>query len=167
MKNKNVITWIILVVIAIGVFALFGGENSAVLPVKSQVESGSVLTANRTLFDFGTISMKDGTVDTEFIVVNESKESLRIDSIVTSCMCTTAYIIESGRKRGPYGMPGHGDLVPKANKILAPGEEIKIQVVFDPAAHGPAGVGFADRYIYLVDENGGALELELRAMVTM
>ncbi|MEK7461748.1 MAG: DUF1573 domain-containing protein [Patescibacteria group bacterium] len=167
MKNK---TLIILVLIVLGIIALFlwkGDNGTAVLPAESQIDSGSILTAEKNSYDFGTISMKDGSVTTTFVVSNKTENDLRVDTVVTSCMCTNAYIVDAQGKRGPFGMPGHGNEVPRANEIIKAGEEKTIEVVFDPAAHGPLGVGPIERQIYLVDEKGGALQLEIKAMVTL
>jgi hypothetical protein len=56
--------------------------------------------------------------------------------------------------------------VPKANELIKAGSSLDIEVVYDPAAHGPAGVGAVDRFVYLTEPNGGTLELEIKAVVT-
>ena len=81
-------------------------------------------------------------------------------------MCTSAYINEpDGSKKGPFGMSGMGH-VPPANEIIKAGETRDIEVVYDPASHGPAGVGSIDRFVYLQDSTGGIVQLEIRAQVT-
>ncbi|MBU6414743.1 hypothetical protein KGQ34_00665, partial [Patescibacteria group bacterium] len=85
--------------------------------------------------------------------------------VITSCMCTNAYIESVGREKGPFGMEGMG-YVPPANEIIKAGESRGIKVVYDPNAHGPAGVGAIDRLIYLTDGTGGTLQLEIKAEVT-
>jgi len=127
----------------------------------------STLTAPETFYDFGTISMKNGNVSKVFKVTNLTSQDIKILSITTSCMCTTAYIIkEDGSKSRPYGMPGHGGAVPKANAIVGVDESLDIEVVFDPKAHGPAGIGLIERTVFLEDENGNTVELKFRANVT-
>ena len=89
-----------------------------------------------------------------------------IPSIVTSCMCTKAFIIEpSGLTKGPFGMPGMG-YVPPANETIKAGESLIIRVVYDPNAHGPAGVGPINRLVILTDKFGGKLQFEIKALVT-
>jgi len=80
-------------------------------------------------------------------------------------MCTTASLIKGGEKFGPYGMPGHG-FFPSLNQRIEPGEEASLEVVFDPAAHGPAGVGRIDRIVNLENNAGKPLELVFSATVT-
>jgi hypothetical protein len=167
MKNKKIIIWILIIVVGIfGLLWLSGGKKAS-LPTENQLRSESLLTASISDYDFGVISMEKGNVSKSFIVSNPSENDVRIDSVVTSCMCTTAYIINNNKKIGPFGMPGHGESVPKANEIIKAGQEMTIEVIFDPAAHGPQGVGQAERFIYLVDEKGSVLQLKITANVTL
>ena len=63
-------------------------------------------------------------------------------------------------------MPGHSGFVPKANEVVKSGGTLDIEIVYDPNAHGPAGVGSIDRFVYLEDSDGGKLQFEIRANVT-
>ena len=81
-------------------------------------------------------------------------------------MCTTAFIVgPDGNVKGPFGMPGMG-YVPPANEIIKAGESRIIRIVYDPNAHGPAGVGQIDRFVTLTDSDGGTLQFEIKALVT-
>ena len=111
--------------------------------------------------------MKNGNVSKVFKVTNSGSQDINLESVITSCMCTTAYILkEDGSKSRPFGMPGHGGAVPKANEVIQAGESRNIEVVYNPNAHGPAGVGRIDRYVYLEDGNGNKLQFEIKANVT-
>ena len=44
-------------------------------------------------------------------------------------------------------------------------EEMEIEVIFDPNAHGPAGVGLAERAVYLDNDRGVPFELTFSADV--
>jgi hypothetical protein len=126
----------------------------------------SVLTAPETFYDFGTISMKDGNVNREFTVTNATDADIIVSTVLTSCMCTSAFIVEpDGSVKGPFKMPGMG-YVPPANETIKAGESRTIRVVYDPNAHGPAGVGQIDRFVTLTDTSGGTLQLEIKALVT-
>lgn len=109
--------------------------------------------------------MANGKVSKEFGITNSTKEDVTLVTLTTSCMCTSAYIENSGAERGPFGMPGMG-FVPPANEVVRAGGAFTVKVVYDPAAHGPAGVGPIDRFVYLTDSNGGALRFEIKAIVT-
>ncbi|HEY4502999.1 MAG TPA: DUF1573 domain-containing protein [Candidatus Paceibacterota bacterium] len=127
----------------------------------------AALSATETFYDFGTISMKDGKVSKIFQVINSTNEDINIPSLSTSCMCTNAYIVKSdGSKKGPFGMPGHGGAVPRANAIVEAGGSLNIEIVYDPNAHGPAGVGLIERSVYLEDESGNIIEFKIKVNVT-
>jgi len=165
--NKNLIIFVVVLVGLFGFLLLWGGSSTATLPVSTQIERGTELSLNQSEYEFGTIGMYDGNVMTSFVVSNLTDRDIKIDSIVTSCMCTTAYLVMGSDKKGPYGMPGHGSVVPRVNEIIKAGEDMLIEVVFDPAAHGPQGAGHADRSVYVIDENGGALEFVFTADVIL
>lgn len=127
-------------------------------------QDAAALVASEPSYDFGTVSMANGLVRHEFKIKNEGSNPLTISELYTSCMCTNAIFKRAGKEKGPFGMPGHG-FVPKLGETLAPGEEAIIEVVFDPAAHGPAGVGPIQRVVSLNTE-AGSNELGIRALVT-
>ncbi|MEK9194386.1 MAG: hypothetical protein AAB884_01100, partial [Patescibacteria group bacterium] len=106
-----------------------------------------------------------GKVSYPFKIKNSSETPIQISSLYTSCMCTSASFKVGDKKTGPFGMPGHG-FVPKLNKTLNAGEEAIVEVVFDPNAHGPAGVGPFERQIYLDSTETNLLMLNVRGTVT-
>ena len=110
--------------------------------------------------------MRNGDVNYDFKVTNPTDTDIFVPSLVTSCMCTSALIVEpDGTTKGPFKMPGMG-YVPPANETIKAGESRIIRVVYDPNAHGPAGVGQIDRFAILTDAFGSTLELEIKALVT-
>lgn len=166
MKTKNVFTWIIIVVVILGVAILIGRPGSSSNQEANISNSAvGVLSGDELSYDFGKVSMARGEVNHNFVIKNSSTEPVTISRIYTSCMCTSATLVLDGKRTGPFGMPGHG-FVPKMNKTLGAGEEANIEVVFDPAAHGPAGVGPIERAVYLENNSGVALELVIKALVT-
>ena len=169
MKPNTIITTLA-VVIVLAVLFMWGyaGKGSTAASVQNAggPVSTSALTSAERFHDFGTISMARGTVVKMFEIANPTNRDITLESLTTSCMCTNAFIVKSGERRGPYGMPGHGGSVPKANELVRAGEKLTIAVVYDPGAHGPAGVGSIDRFVYLEDDTGAKLELEIKANVT-
>lgn len=128
--------------------------------------SASVITATEKLFDFGTISMSKGDVSHIFKVSNPTSQDVKIAKLGTSCMCTSAFIVnKDGSKRGPFGMPGMG-FVPPADEVIKAGDSLEVEAVYNPNAHGPAGVGPVDRFVILTEESGATLQLEIKAKVT-
>ena len=126
--------------------------------------SNGVLNVEEQSFDFGTISMAVGKVTHRFAVKNTGVEPVNISKMYTSCMCTVAVLQKGDKKFGPYGMPGHG-FIPKMNATIDPGEEVFVDVTFDPAAHGPAGVGVIQRAVILENNAGDNVELQISANV--
>lgn len=136
-------------------------QNTARLP--DGQEALIVEEANN--YDFGTISMAAGVVTREFRIKNSGNEPVTINKMYTSCMCTTATLSVGEKRLGPFGMPGHGT-VPRIDQAINPNEEAVVAVVFDPAAHGPAGVGRIQRVVTIENSAGRPIELSFAAMVT-
>jgi len=162
--NKTIIS------ITIGILILGGliwmarpdGENpSSVLTASS----GTLAVEETSNYDFGSISMAAGKVSRRFTIKNTGSEAVVINKMYTSCMCTTATLITTDGQFGPVGMPGHG-AIPSINLTIDPNEEAVVDVVFDPAAHGPAGVGRIQRVVTLENNAGAPVELQFSATVT-
>lgn len=163
MKQNTLITiGIIFFLIA---FAWIGWKNLPQNKVSNFPASQGILVAQEKSFDFGEISMAKGIVTHSFTIQNEGKEPVNIGRIYTSCMCTTASLIKKEETFGPYGMLGHG-YIPKINTKMEPGEVATVQVFFDPAAHGPAGIGRIQRSITIENDGVNPLVLEIFALVT-
>src|SRR3972149_6018400 len=79
------------------------------------------------------------------IEATPTDKTIRLKKIATSCMCTTASFDMDGKTTKFFGMEGHGDANPPVNIEIGAGQEGKAIVKFDPAAHGPQGVGPFDR----------------------
>lgn len=164
-KTKSTITYSIIILSALGIIGLvMANKNNN----NSSDYSAGVLAVLENNFDFQTISMKDGNVSHSYEITNKGQESVIIKKIYTSCMCTIASVIDkAGKTRGRFGMPGHG-LPSKTNIEVKPRESVFVEAVFDPTAHGPSGVGLAQRSIYLETNSQKSPKVELRftAMVT-
>ena len=132
----------------------------------ASASSTGALRARETNFNFGSISMAAGKVTHRYRFMNAGTEPIVLGKMYTSCMCTTAALVKSsGRKFAPVGMPGHTP-IPALNETLQPNEEAMVEVVFDPAAHGPAGIGPIDRVVTIEHNAGRPLELAFAANVT-
>ncbi len=162
--SKNVI---ISIVTGIGLLAgLFWIARPSAPEDSQATPSGNGrLVVSEASFDFGSVSMANGTVHKIVAVKNEGPDAVTIGKISTSCMCTTATFEKDGQRYGPFGMPGHA-YIPKINQRLGAGEQANVEIAFDPAAHGPAGVGRVDRSVYLENGAGRPLEIQFTATVT-
>ena len=135
-----------------------GTAPAVAAPAPGAPRAGEALSARETGFDFGSISMAAGNVSHRYWFKNDSVAPVLIRRIYTSCMCTTATLVKGMRVIGRYGMPGHGP-VPEVNQSLAPAETAYVDVVFDPAAHGPAGLGRTERVVTVEGDTGQPLLL--------
>lgn len=156
------------VIVLLAVLFFLGSRNTGPIPQGERSAAASILSAAEDSFDFGEISMRDGSVRRIFTVQNSSSTTpLAIRDISTSCMCTTAYLNGPSGTLGPFGMPGgHGGGNTAVSEVIPAGESREIEVVFDPAAHGPAGVGRIERAVFIEDENGEVQTLKISATVT-
>ena len=152
------------VVLVIG--AAWGLPRSPAAPAAVKAENSGKLGATEAAYDFGSVSMAKGVVTKKFMVVNNDDKTATVTKLFTSCMCTKAKLSVGGQNWGPFSMPGHGGSIPKIAAEVPAGETAELEVTFDPAAHGPAGVGQIERTI-TVEQNGQQpLTFGFRAMVT-
>lgn len=168
-KTISVVAAILLVFVGLFIWG-YSGKGGTAASVQNAPNSSntsqSALTASETFYDFGTISMKNGNVTKEFRVTNPTDKDITVSTVLTSCMCTTAFIVgQDGGVKGPFSMPGMG-YAPSANELIKAGESRVIRVIYDPNAHGPAGVGRIERFVALTDSSGGVIQLEIKALVT-
>ncbi len=164
MKPLTIAGWVVGIILILTGLAWYTQPKNS--PGLSAINNGlTALAAEHTFFDFGNISMANGNVNHSYKIKNETAEAINIAKMYTSCMCTTAYFIKDNNRIGPFGMPGHAAVLP-LNKTLAPKEEATIEIVFDPTAHGPAGIGGISREIYLETKGKNLLTLGFSAQVT-
>lgn len=152
------------------IIAAMPGPGATKPPSAAPVSSATVgaagsLSAFTTKYNFGSISMAAGKVTHRYAIRNTGTAPVLIRKMYTSCMCTTAALVKAEKKFGPYGMIGHG-YTPVIDESMRPGEEAMVDVVFDPAAHGPAGIGPTDRVVTIENNGGRPLELAFTANVT-
>lgn len=115
-------------------------------------------------YDLGEVPIAGGIVTKEYEVKNETGGDIELLKITTSCMCTTASVKLGESATRFFGMEMAGDKNPFVNFKVKNGETAKVTVQFDPAAHGPEGVGPFDRIVWLYFE-GGVKELTFSGVV--
>ena len=168
MNSWKKIVWpaVLIGVFLIILFILAKPAEKGAAPAGSNALTASLinLTAPEKSFDFGSISMAAGKVSHSFKIKNSGAEPINISKIYTSCMCTTASLMTVEGQTPFFGMPGHG-FAPKINRLIKAGEEAIIEVIFDPAAHGPAGVGPISRAVYLESGEETPFEIGFSAVV--
>ena len=157
-------TLIFSVILIVGFAALFGGKEDEEVIVAGQKVEG--VEANPQTYDLGDVPIKGGLVTKEYEIKNTTGNTLKLKKIATSCMCTKASFEIGETKTKFFGMEGHGDKNPPVNIEIPGGQIGKVVVRFDPAAHGPQGVGPFDRSVYLTfSDPAGIKELKFNGTV--
>lgn len=133
----------------------------------NQVLSQSVgINVNPEIYDLGDVPIDGGLVTKEYEVKNDTDNMMKLQRIVTSCMCTEAKVSVGDKESKFFGMEHPGDRNPPLNYEISPGEAAKVTVRFDPAAHGPQGTGPFDRVVTLIfSEPAGVRELTFNGVV--
>ena len=169
-ENKNIISGLALaLIVLVAALAFFwrGGGAFSQKPDfdEKNLASPQDLQIAAESFDFGRISMAKGDVSYKFQLKNTGNKKVLVNKIYTSCMCTSALLKTSAGEWGPFGMPGHG-YVPKLNILINPDEAVEVEAIYDPAAHGPTGLGKFERIVYLEGTSGSFQELKISGEVT-
>lgn len=141
-KIKIIIGAVVLAIIA--AVALVAFDN----PQGSQAGNGKIEVSPMT-HDFGTVSMANGLAKYTAKIENKGEGDLEISKIYTSCMCTTAKIKVEGNESRPFGMIGMNNSNPFWNGKIGAGKSAELEIIFDPNAHGPEGVGPITRTVTL------------------
>jgi len=123
-------------------------ESTADENNQSQVQIADIQISPET-YKLGNVPINGGLISREYEVKNETTQTAKLQKIVTSCMCTKAKVSLNGKESRFFGMEHPGDRNPPINFEIPPGETAKIIVEFNPAAHGPQGVGPFNRAVRL------------------
>ncbi|MBI4129757.1 DUF1573 domain-containing protein [Candidatus Roizmanbacteria bacterium] len=141
---------IILIVIAsfllLGVGVVIAGRvgNSATVKIAENAQA----EVNETSFDWGDITLNGGNATKTFAIKNTGTSSLQLANVKTSCMCTTASVTVNGEKSPEFRMHANSSWL----GTVEPQAAAQLEVIFDPAFHGPSGVGAISREI-IVETN--------------
>lgn len=163
-KKDHTGWWILIITIIVTVLMVVGISLAEKSKLNNNSLQASLLQPAEDNYDFGTISMAQGKATKVFTIKNNTAANITARKLYTSCMCTTARLVTGDKTFGPFTMPGNG-YIPEIGETIKPGDETTIEVVFDPAAHGPAGVGPIARKVTL-ETSDGKVELQFKAQVT-
>lgn len=134
-------TILTLVILALGV-VVFAGTR-VVSSANVQTNTNVTFSTNEAAYDWGTIPLNGGVVTKTFDITNEGANVLELYDVQTSCACTTAQLRTNGRSSEVFGMHAKS----KDTFEVQPGETAQLDVLFDPAFHGPSGAGSIDRTV--------------------
>lgn len=130
---------------------------------ESSVLRETTLSVEKTTYEWGKIGLNDGDVAAIFEITNQGNQPLQLSKLITSCMCTTAQLSLAGKQSPIFGMHNKSAYIFE----VPPQETAKLKVIFDPAFHGPTGVGSITRQVTLAtnDPNQPELKFSLTALV--
>lgn len=163
MNEKKIIVGIVLTTTLIlfgGIFWALSGSPSKAIIASSQ---NAKATVDSKTYDWGSIPFKGGDVRKIFTIKSIGTDTLKLSNIKTSCHCTKAQI-KIGNIASPYfGMNSVSTWIGE----IPPGQEAQLEVIFDPAYHGPQGVGPINRLINIEtnDPSNSRLEFSLTGTV--
>jgi hypothetical protein len=161
----------ILLGILLGTFVLLGGlvflssrNSSGQEPQVTAEVSG--IEVNPASYSLGDVPINGGIVTKDYEIKNTSGKTIKLKKISTSCMCTKAKVKIGDKESQFFGMEGMGDANPPINWEIAEGQTAIVTADFDPAAHGPAGLGPIDRSVFLTfSDPAGVKELKFNGSV--
>jgi hypothetical protein len=154
-------------VVLLGMVVLMAGglylayRSSTPDTIKSTEEAKAVTqVVNKEL---GVVGINQGLQVTDFIIENGGSEELLLYDVTTSCMCTVAQV-ESGGVISPEFVMGKRSS--HVMKVL-PGSSATVKMIFDPAYHGPGGIGEVTRQVMMRtnDANQSMLVFTMSATV--
>ncbi|HCR81490.1 MAG: hypothetical protein UX28_C0001G0331 [Candidatus Pacebacteria bacterium GW2011_GWA1_46_10] len=163
----------IIAVVAVTAFLLLGGivlatrmtnpKPSAQIPTNTASNAKAAVIDESSL-DWGNIVMSEGNKEATFKIKNEGTDPLKLSEVVTSCACTTAQLKLGDTVSPAFGMHNKSAYVFE----VPPQQEAKLIVVFDPAFHGPNGVGPIDRFVTVAtnDPSQPQLQFSVKGIVS-
>lgn len=144
-KKKGVDSFLIgiiaVTILILGGAVYFGSKMGATSQVIA--DSQVSMMAGESRHDWGTIDINGGTVNKSFTIENKGSIPLKLYDVKTSCMCTTAQLKTAEQVSKKFGMHEKNPSVFE----VQPGETVDLIVEFDPAFHGPSGVGPISRVV--------------------
>lgn len=151
MDEKKYIIIISLSSVLLLFVGIFFVTKTTSAPQISAAQNAKAETQDPTSFDWGKIPMSEGYATKKFTIKNLGTDTLELFNVKTSCHCTKANVEIDGKSSQNFGMSGVSSWI---GKVL-PGKEAKINVIFDPAFHGPQGVGPVTRFVSIETNDKG------------
>jgi len=84
----------------------------------------------------GSVSLAEGVASTTATITNNGNSALVLDSMETSCMCTSAAIVAPDGAQSPvFGMAAHGSNPANWQQVIPPGTSVALKIFYNPAVH--------------------------------
>lgn len=128
-------------VIVFGIVVFLGLRMNTTAKISTDNQVRMEIAENT--YDWGTIDIDGGIVSTSFTIENKGSTPLKLYDVKTSCMCTTAQLKNTEQRSKKFGMHEKSSSVFE----VKPRETAQLVVEFDPAFHGPSGIGPISRTV--------------------
>lgn len=157
--DKKIILGVILLTISLLAGGLILVMNAA-KGVSVEAAAGAKATIEKDTVDWGEIKMDDGLAIANFEIKNSGSETLKLFSGTTSCACTKAKVVTGERSSAYFGMHS------KSKEVIEvePGGSAQLVAEFDPAYHGPSGVGPINRQVTMSTNDPDKPEIKVFMM---
>lgn len=145
--DKKFIILIVLVMLGIfgGAIFISSSSKTETKAVLSKT-NGAKISIDHKEKKVGNIGYSKGILYHVFPIKNTGTENLEIANMFSSCMCTKTFLKVTGKDGPSFGMRGAS--APSSwVGVLKPGESGEIIAAFNPAYHGPSGVGEVTRTV--------------------
>jgi len=136
------VIWIGVITLAILGGVIYFGSKMGATP-KVVTSQNIELAVDSKNHDWGVIDYDNGIVSQNFAIKNTGSNTLELYDVLTYCMCTTAQLTTPGQTSRKF------DMHEKSSPVFSvpPGETAQLKVEFDPAFHGPSGLGSITRTV--------------------
>lgn len=163
MNQKKILIAFIVLTVAILAGGIYILSVTSTTPQKVITSQNAKVNVDQKTHDWGQIAYSGGNVSKTFTIKNTGTDVLRLTNIKTSCDCTKAQVTIDGKNSPFFSMHSTSSWVGE----VAAGKEASLTVIFDPAFHGPTGVGPMERLISVQtnDINNPNLEFSLKGVV--
>lgn len=163
MNNKKIVISLIVLTLLIlggGIYVL---SVTSASPVKITSSQNAKAQIGQKTFDWGNIPINGGNATRTFTIKNVGSDVLKLTGVKTSCTCTKAQVSIDGKTSPYFSMHSTSPWVGE----VSPGKEAQLTVIFDPAFHGPTGVGPVERLVSVEtnDVQNPNLEFSLKGVV--
>lgn len=139
----------------------FVAKTDKTVQIENDLQVKAVVV--ETSFDWGEIGIDNGNVEKIFEIKNEGTKPLILRNVITSCMCTTAQLSLDDKVSPVFGMHTKSRYALE----VPPQKTVKLKIVFDPAYHGPSGVGPITRQVKVETNDSENAELSFILTATV
>lgn len=161
--KKIIIGFVILTLLILGGGIYVLATSTPAAPAQVISSQNAKVQVDQKNFDWGNIPYSGGNATKTFTIKNAGTDILKLTGVKTSCTCTKAQVSIDGKVSPYFSMHSTSGWVGE----VSPGKEAQLLVIFDPAFHGPTGVGPIERLISMEtnDSQNPKIEFSLKGVV--